>query len=122
MIKPLARSIIKACLKLRNYLPTNSYRPKSRLSNNIATLRIPAEKNETAMDMFTPRKSFAGVGLYDLINQLKEGPQIVEEEIDATYLDRDQRERIRHIRFLIRGHSKFKLRWDIVIMLLAIFN
>jgi hypothetical protein len=74
------------------------------------------------MGMLTPRKNSEGKGLYDFIHQLKEGPKIAEEEIDATYLDRDQRERIRHIRFLIRGHSKFKLRWDVIIMLLAIFN
>jgi len=45
-----------------------------------------------------------------------------EDFLDAAYLDKDQRERLQHIKCLIRSHNKNKLRWDIVIMFLAIFN
>ena len=59
----------------------------------------------------------------EVINQLKnEKPLLLEEEIDNAYLNKNQRERLQHIRCLIRGHSKFKLRWDVVIMILAVFN
>ena len=47
---------------------------------------------------------------------------LCEDNLDATYLNKDQRERLHNIRCLIRSHSKGKLRWDILIMILAIFN
>ena len=52
----------------------------------------------------------------------KESEQYSDDFIDAAYLDKDQRERLQHIKWLIRSHSKNKLRWDVVVMLLAIFN
>jgi hypothetical protein len=45
-----------------------------------------------------------------------------DDEIDVAYLDKDTRERLSQIKCLIRSHSKNKLRWDILIMILAIFN
>ena len=61
--------------------------------------------------------------LFDVVNQLKNDTSIAtEENIDITYLNKNQRERLLEIKWLFRGHSKFKLRWDILIMLLAIFN
>lgn len=65
----------------------------------------------------------AGNVLFDVIKKIKdETPVAQTPEIDTVYLDRDQRERLLHIKYLIRGHSTFKLRLDIVIMILAIFN
>lgn len=58
-----------------------------------------------------------------MIKKIKnEAPTVVVQEIDTVYLDRDQLERLKHIKYLIRGHSTIKLRLDIVIMILAIFN
>lgn len=51
-----------------------------------------------------------------------EAPVLVSQEIDTVYLDRDQRERLQQIKYLIRSHSTWKLKWDIVIMIFAIFN
>jgi hypothetical protein len=47
---------------------------------------------------------------------------LCEDNLDATYLNKDQIERLNNIRCLVRNHSKGKLRWDILIMILAIFN
>ena len=38
------------------------------------------------------------------------------------YLDREQKKILKGSKFLIRGHSNFKLRWDMLIMILAVFN
>lgn len=64
------------------------------------------------------------VAFLDLIRRMKQYNEknSSEDFIDAAYLDREQRERLAHIKCLIRSHSQNKLRWDVVIMILAIFN
>lgn len=46
----------------------------------------------------------------------------VSKNFDEIYLDREQKKLLQDSKFLIRGHSTFKLRWDVLIMILAIFN
>ena len=43
-------------------------------------------------------------------------------DVDDVYLDKDQRELLKHTKCLIRSHSGLKLKWDILIMIMAIFN
>ena len=50
-----------------------------------------------------------------------EEPQQLEENFDDIYLDREGK-MLKQSKCLIRGHSTFKLRWDVLIMILAIFN
>jgi hypothetical protein len=38
------------------------------------------------------------------------------------YLDNDQRRILEVTKCLIRGHSTWKMRWDLVIMIMAVFN
>ena len=45
-----------------------------------------------------------------------------EEKYDDIYLNEEQRKLLMNTKFLIRGHSRWKLRWDLVVMTLAIFN
>lgn len=52
----------------------------------------------------------------------EERDKMSEDDIDVAYLDKDQRERLHQIKCLIRSHSKNKLRWDVLIMCLAVFN
>lgn len=41
---------------------------------------------------------------------------------DDIFLDKEERKILEYSKCLIRGHSIFKLRWDVFIMFLAIFN
>ena len=41
---------------------------------------------------------------------------------DDLYLDKIQRDLLKNTKCLIRGHSKWKLRWDLIVMILAIYN
>lgn len=44
------------------------------------------------------------------------------DNFDEIYLDKEEKKILEHSKCLIRGHSTFKLKWDVFIMLLAIFN
>ena len=46
----------------------------------------------------------------------------ISRNFDEVYLDREQKKILEESKCLIRGHSTFKLRWDVLIMILAIFN
>lgn len=44
------------------------------------------------------------------------------DKFEDLYLDKDQKKILQSTKWLIRGHSKCKLRWDLLIMVLAIIN
>ena len=56
------------------------------------------------------------------VKSLKESSYFEEEQAADLYLNKDDKKLLDTIRCLIRGHSKKKLRWDLVIMSMAVYN
>jgi hypothetical protein len=56
------------------------------------------------------------------VNFTADSTYIEDEQLANMYLDKDQKVMLSTLRCLIRGHSKKKLKWDLLIMLLAVFN
>jgi CRP-like cAMP-binding protein len=77
------------------------------------THKLPKSK----IDFIADFKAKALLELGNEENSDKENTQF-----EDMYLDTRQKYLLKNTRCLIRGHGKWKLRWDLIIMLLAIFN
>lgn len=66
--------------------------------------------------------AFKAKAMEQLVNEKNEGSDNNEDNVEDLYLDKEQKQMLEKTRCLIRGHSKWKLRWDLIVMILAIFN
>lgn len=56
------------------------------------------------------------------IKSVTAGSYLEEEQAADIYLNKDQKIMLGTIKCLIRGHSKTKLKWDLAIMVMAVYN
>lgn len=76
-------------------------------------LKLPKTKVDFISD-------FKAKALLELENEDKSDNENT--QFEDMYLDKKQKYLLKNTRCLIRGHSRWKLRWDLIIVILAIFN
>lgn len=90
-------------------------------NNDSANILSDPERKMAANDFLMAFKIKA---LDELVEQKSYGLvlQIDEEKDEDVYLDKAQKAYLMKTKCLLRSHSKFKTNWDLLIMIMCIFN
>ena len=99
----------------------NQNQSQSSKYNGSANLLSDPERKEAANDFLMAYKIRA---LDQLVEHKSfQNPSLMDDDMDDdVYLDKDQKAILQKTKCLIRSNSKMKTRWDLVIMIMSIFN